>query len=182
MFRWDLPGGKAIRKLTLPPPIHGVGGDAAIQELLNDCAPATFGKKGEEVLDESYRKAVNLDSDQFSTNFNPYDAGIVDAITQTLLPGIAKPFSDGETQFIDHLGVVAELYKLNVSDPHQSWSPCSHRSCISIHHVKKSRPDLFCTSWQISPSRRHTPLSKSVRLPCCQFNPSLSWRRAASKA
>ena len=47
-------GGKAIRKLTLPPLSHVVGGDAAIQELLNDCAPATFGNKGEEVLDDSY--------------------------------------------------------------------------------------------------------------------------------
>ena len=85
---------------------------------MRDCAPATFGVGGEEVLDETYRKAVKLDARQFPTSFNPYDVGIVDAISQVLLPGIAEPFADGKVAVGDNSGVVAELYTLNVSfDP-----------------------------------------------------------------
>ena len=91
-------------------------------ELLEDCSPATFGKKGEEVLDESYRKAAKLDSDQFSTNFYPHDVGIISAIAETLLPGITTPFTDTESIWEEHLGVIAELYKLNVCIPHNIWT------------------------------------------------------------
>ena len=114
VLRWDLPSGKTIRKLTLPPD-GGVEDSAAMKALLKHCTPATFGKDGEEVLDGSYREAVKLDTDQFSTNFHPSDVGILDNITQVLLPGVAKSFANGETTFQDNLGVVAELYKLNVS-------------------------------------------------------------------
>ena len=54
--------GKAIRKLTLSPILSTESGTPAVEELLKACAPATFGSKGEEVLEESYRKAVKLDS------------------------------------------------------------------------------------------------------------------------
>ena len=122
ILRWDLPSGKAIRKLTLPPIVKGEEGQTAIKELLQDCSPATFGKNGEEVLDEAYRKAAKLDSSQFSTNFNPHDVGIIDVITQTLLPGIAKPFPDTESIWEEHLGVIAELYKLNVCIAYNAWN------------------------------------------------------------
>lgn len=121
-LRWDLPSGKATRKLTLPPAAEGTKGQADIMELLEDCSPATFGKKGEEVLDESYRKAAKLDSDQFSTNFHPHDVGIINAIAETLLPGITTPFTDTESIWEEHLGVIAELYKLNVCLPHNVWT------------------------------------------------------------
>ena len=117
VLRWDLPSGKAIRKLTLPPIFKDAAETVAIKELLKDCSPATFGKDGEEVLDKEYREALKLDNDQFSTNFSPHDVGIVDAIAQTLLPSIARSFDDGDTKFREHLGVAAELYKLNVSLP-----------------------------------------------------------------
>lgn len=114
VLRWDSPSEETTGRLTLP--LAEVDdGVTAIEGLLRDCAPATFGIGGEEVLDESYRKAVKLDAHQFSTNFNPYDVGIVDAISQILLPGIAKPFAGGKTAFGDNSGVVAELYTLNVS-------------------------------------------------------------------
>jgi hypothetical protein len=89
---------KAIRKLTLPV-VHSHGdeegggkGEAtpAIAELLKNCEPATFGHKGKEALDESYRHAVKLDETQFCTSFSPYDVGIVDAVAQTLLPAVAR--------------------------------------------------------------------------------------------
>ena len=110
-LRWDVPGGNVVRKLTLPL----VEGETGVDDLLKDCAPATFGKEGEEILDESYRKAAKLDSDQFSSSFSPYEIGIVDAIAQSLLPGVASTFADGKSILWDDLGLVAELYKLNVS-------------------------------------------------------------------
>ncbi|KAL6720878.1 hypothetical protein ACLMJK_002803 [Lecanora helva] len=112
VLRWDSPGGgDPVQKLTLP---LSKEEESAVESLVNQCEPATFGKGGDEVLDESYRKAVKLDNDRFSTNFNPYDVGIIEAINQSLLPGVAKTFADGKSVFEDHLGVVAELYKLNV--------------------------------------------------------------------
>ena len=111
----DLITGKTIRKLTLPSILSSANGETTIEGLLQACAPATFGNKGDEVLDETYRKAVKLDSNQFSTSFIPYEVGIIETIAQSLLPGIAKPFFDGKSKYEEHLGVIAELYKLNVS-------------------------------------------------------------------
>ncbi|KAK4695497.1 hypothetical protein P7C71_g2267, partial [Lecanoromycetidae sp. Uapishka_2] len=112
VLRWDRPSGKTVKKLILPITQRNKG-SAALEDLIKDCAPATFGKDGAEVLDNSYRKATKLDSGQFSTSFNPHDVGIIDIIAQALLPGIAEPFADGSSTFADNLGVIAELYKLN---------------------------------------------------------------------
>ena len=118
LLRWDVPDGSTSRKLKLPPSIHEDEENTAdITALLEHCQPATFGKSGEDIFDESYRKAVKLDSDQFSTNFSPHEVGIIDAVAQTIMPSMARHLSDGTTTFLDHLGVVAELYKLNVSTP-----------------------------------------------------------------
>jgi hypothetical protein len=56
------------------------------QELLKISQPATFARAGEEVLDEDYRKAGKLDRGHFATDFCPYTTGIVDTLTQILLP------------------------------------------------------------------------------------------------
>jgi hypothetical protein len=114
VIRWDLPSGKATRKMTLPA-VQEATCTPAISELLKDCSPATFGRMGREVLDQSYRQAVKLDSHQFCTSFSPHDFGIIDAIAQTLLPEITQVSADTRTEFQEHWGVVAELYKLNVS-------------------------------------------------------------------
>ena len=78
--------GKGIA-LTLP------GAEASskeFQELLSVCQPASFGRGGEDVLDEDYRKAGKLDRTAFATNFCPYEAGIVDVVAQLLLPQTAQ--------------------------------------------------------------------------------------------
>jgi hypothetical protein len=114
VVRWDLPSGKAIRKMTLPSAVQKAESTPAISELLKSCSPATFGHGGHEVLDQSYRRAVKLDNDQFCTSFSPHEFGILDAIAQTLLPEVAQ-VSGTQTEFQEHWGVIAELYKLNVS-------------------------------------------------------------------
>ena len=42
------------------------------EQLLKDCAPASFGRGGADVVDETYRKAGKLDCTEFSSDFNPY--------------------------------------------------------------------------------------------------------------
>lgn len=84
---------------------------SSLDGLVAACAPATFGLGGEDVLDETYRKAGKLDRSQFAIDFHPHDYGIVDAISQILLPDFRSPGMEGRGE---HRGVFAELYKLNV--------------------------------------------------------------------
>ncbi|KAK2059176.1 oxidoreductase [Colletotrichum caudatum] len=115
-IRWDLDGtgdDQACAKLNLPP-AHGT--EAGLDRLLQQSRPATFGRDGQDVYDESYRKALQMDPAAFCTTFDPYSVGIVDAVAQVLLPSV----SDSTT----HRGVRAELYKLNVySGPSGRFKP-----------------------------------------------------------
>jgi len=77
--------------------------DSAFKELLDIVQPAQFGLNGRNVYDEEYRKATQLDPTEFCTNFSPYEMGIVDIISQALVPTVS-----------DSRGIRAELYKLNV--------------------------------------------------------------------
>ncbi|KAI0860334.1 hypothetical protein F4860DRAFT_479537 [Xylaria cubensis] len=81
------------------------------KRLLGDMQPATFGLGSEDVLDESYRKASKLDTSRFSSTFNPYELGIIDAVGQMLLPNLQ--IGDAKISELKR-GVRAELYKLNV--------------------------------------------------------------------
>jgi len=91
-------------KLTLP---LDPGAEADLDRLVRNSQPATFGLGGQDVYDESYRKALKMDTTAFCTTFDPYSLGIIDAIAQVLLPSVI----DSNT----HRAVHAELYKLNVS-------------------------------------------------------------------
>jgi hypothetical protein len=103
-IRWDSVG--SIEKLTLPLSRKGATGpDSSVTRLVAGTQPASFGFQGQDIIDESYRKASKLDTSAFSTNFCPYEAGIIDIIGQALLPRDL-----GSSQ-----GIRAELYKLNAS-------------------------------------------------------------------
>lgn len=120
-LRWDAPTGDVSGKITFPVPD---GKQKILEQLVKDCQPATFGYGGENILDHRIRSAGKLEASEFSTSFNPYDYGIVDAIAQALLPGIARPQLSGENTNEQHWGVVAELYKLNVySAPAGQFKP-----------------------------------------------------------
>ncbi|KAM7197776.1 putative 2og-fe oxygenase family protein [Naviculisporaceae sp. PSN 640] len=102
-LRWDasdplIPASRC--KITFP-----VGEAQALSLLISNMQQASFGLGGEDVMDETYRKALKLDTSKFSTNFCPYNAGIMGAISKILVPEIAG----------DQTGPVrAELYKLNI--------------------------------------------------------------------
>ncbi|VUC28823.1 unnamed protein product [Clonostachys rosea] len=110
-IRWDVanPGGKkghsnnACDKITLP---LAPKSKNDIQRLLDGTEPATFGRGGEDVYDEAYRKALKMETTAFCSTFDPYSLGIIDTIAQVLLPSIV----DSST----HRSVRAELYKLNL--------------------------------------------------------------------
>lgn len=66
-----------------------------------------LGLAGQDVYDETYRKALKMNPEEFCSTFDPYSLGIVDSVAQTLLPS----FLDSTT----HRAVEAKLYKLNAS-------------------------------------------------------------------
>lgn len=67
---------------------EGTNASKQLQELIAACQPASFGRGGEAILDENYRRAVKLDTEDFATTFCPYEACIIDVVAQLLLPQI----------------------------------------------------------------------------------------------
>ncbi|KAF6224617.1 hypothetical protein HO173_012960 [Letharia columbiana] len=98
-------------KISFPLPHQHDGSSRMLNGLLSSCKRATFGVGGHDVLDEKYRKAVKLDTSQFSTDFHPHDCGILDSIQQILLPSTIR---GGQAVGIGPQGVRGELYKLNI--------------------------------------------------------------------
>ncbi|KAF1934873.1 hypothetical protein EJ02DRAFT_159074 [Clathrospora elynae] len=121
-IRWD--SSHSIEKITLPLQSNdSEQADESIAKLVHGTRPASFGYQGNVNIDESYRKASKLDTSAFSTNFCPYEAGIIDVIGQALLPQHSNQFH----------GIRAELYKLNVYQaPYGLFEP----------HVDIPRSDL----------------------------------------
>jgi len=104
ILRWDS-SNNSKSKLVFPLEPNTSGN---LEQLVKDCQPATFGFKGKDIYDETYRKASKLDASEFSSTLNTYELGIIDAIAQVLLPSVKD---------VNNMrGVRAELYKLNVSD------------------------------------------------------------------
>ncbi|KAI1333093.1 hypothetical protein F5Y16DRAFT_407097 [Xylariaceae sp. FL0255] len=100
-------------KLSLP---QVAGAEAELNRLLKHSQPATFGRGGQDVYGESYRKALKMDTDAFCTTFDPYSVGIIDTVAPILLPSVSGSLT--------HRCVQAELYKLNVySGPSGKFKP-----------------------------------------------------------
>ncbi|KAK5744632.1 hypothetical protein LTR17_002027 [Elasticomyces elasticus] len=100
----------------LPPSTHpvtlrfGLDGSGNVLSLPAD---ANSNADGENVVDESYRKAGKLDVAAFCSDFCPYTTGIVNIVNQLLVPSLNAERS-----------VKAELYKLNVySGPGGMFKP-----------------------------------------------------------
>ncbi|KAF8133348.1 hypothetical protein EV363DRAFT_1326017 [Boletus edulis] len=72
-----------------------------LEALYRACKPAEFGRNGESVLDESYRKAGKMEPISFSTLLDPHSLGIHEQVSKALLTRC-------------HGTMDAELYKLNV--------------------------------------------------------------------
>ncbi|KAI0355257.1 hypothetical protein OH77DRAFT_355447 [Trametes cingulata] len=75
-----------------------------LEMLEHTCDLATFGIDHKKVFDEAYREAGKLQKGQFSMQFDPFAAGLLDAVRTSLLSGRRE----------SERGIRAELYKLNV--------------------------------------------------------------------
>ena len=75
----------------------------ALAHLAQACDSASFGRNGEDVHDESYRKAGKLDMGAFSVNLDLEKNGLMNVIRDNLLDGKNSQKT-----------ILAELYKLNV--------------------------------------------------------------------
>ncbi|KAI6865577.1 hypothetical protein KC338_g5016, partial [Hortaea werneckii] len=87
-LRWGAHG--TGKTLSLPLLQQTPEDDARFQDLLSACYPATFGRDGRDVYDPSYRRAGAMGPGEFMTDFCPYEAGIVDVVTQVLVPPIVE--------------------------------------------------------------------------------------------
>ncbi|EFX02814.1 hypothetical protein CMQ_2743 [Grosmannia clavigera kw1407] len=105
-FRPGIFRARSRRRVVFPLAVTAGLGAEQLAALLRDCQPATFGRAGEDVFDEDYRKASKLDVSAFSSSLCPYGLGIVDTVAEMLMP---SDYMAGGSR-----GVKAELYKLNV--------------------------------------------------------------------
>lgn len=122
ILRWD-PSSKSVPaaecKLEFPLDHSDNTTEQNMEQLLKDMQPATFGYQGQDVLDESYRKASKLDPSHFACTFSPHELGIIDEVARILIPAFEeKAESKNKTFREPHIERVskmrAELYKLNV--------------------------------------------------------------------
>ncbi|KAJ2925957.1 hypothetical protein H1R20_g11148, partial [Candolleomyces eurysporus] len=106
--------------------------DADIAKLVEASQRATFGRGGEDVFDESYRKAWKMDSSQFAPQFDVIHSGVMDIIHEQLLH-----YEKGGVK------LDPRLYKLNVYGPGSFFKP----------HVDTPRAnDLFATLVVVLPT------------------------------
>lgn len=87
-IRWGEKDGEG-RVISLP--ATNPSDEKALRDLIEACTPATFGQGGKDVLDEGYRNAGALGPEKFMSDFCPYETGIIDIVTQLLLPSDLRP-------------------------------------------------------------------------------------------
>ena len=75
-----------------------------LQHLAETCQPATFGVDHKDVMDETYRKAGKLDTEDFLVGFEVLRSGILDVVHSEL----------AIDRLVKEDAIRAELYKLNV--------------------------------------------------------------------
>ena len=85
--------------------------EAELQHLSEACQPATFGLNKENVHDESYQKAIQMDSSNFAIKFAAMDSSLMDVVCSELLKCHERKKA-----------LKAELYKLNVYS--EAYQPC----------------------------------------------------------
>ncbi|KAL1716871.1 hypothetical protein EV715DRAFT_292755 [Schizophyllum commune] len=94
--------------------IHlGQSTEEKLASLVATCKPATFGLKQQDVLDETYRKAVTLNNTMFASLLKPAGYGLINTIRDQLLQEGAE-----STKQIAH-----EVYRLNVYEQGSFFKP-----------------------------------------------------------
>jgi 2-oxoglutarate-Fe(II)-dependent oxygenase superfamily protein len=166
-LRWDTTDG--VDKITFP--VKDAAGEAKLAKMCGTCQPATFGLKGENVLDETYRKATKLDRSAFSSDFCPHELGIIDTIAQMLLPNAVGKHRGS--------GVHAELYKLNVRTTRPlTYCHCTRLTLLQVY----GSPSGFFKSHVDTPRSDTQFGSLVISLPCHHEGGQLVVRHAGHEA
>jgi hypothetical protein len=119
--------------------LTNVGADD-LDALYRACKQAEFGQSGENVFDESYRKARKMDLTCFATLLDPRSLGIHDQVAKALL-----------TQSFAMMDI--ELYKLNVyGERSHQWVSCSFRV----------QPHCFVGKGDFFKAHKDTPRSQDM--------------------
>ncbi|KAL5114504.1 hypothetical protein ACEQ8H_007594 [Pleosporales sp. CAS-2024a] len=103
VIRWD--SSLSIETVVFPIPLSDVMDEVSpLQKLVDGTQCNTFGRKVYDADNKSYRTPFKLDANWVSSNFCPYECGIIDVISQTLLPKLPSSSQ----------GIRAKLTRLNV--------------------------------------------------------------------
>lgn len=86
--------------------------------------------------DKKYRNAAKMFRSAFSSDFCPYEFGIIDTLTQALLPTTKEGAPTTK-------GVRAELYALNVSPCSSSAVSLVGKEKYRLANLSPSPPDLL---------------------------------------
>ncbi|KAK0436954.1 hypothetical protein EV421DRAFT_1907729 [Armillaria borealis] len=88
------PEDSAARVINLAHPT-----DAELNMLAEACKPAPFGRDSEEVLDDTYRKALKLDTILFATILDLQMTKILDQIRVDLMDGYLSTENESDLSF-----------------------------------------------------------------------------------
>ncbi|KAJ5112050.1 hypothetical protein N7532_000095 [Penicillium argentinense] len=107
---WERQNQSNLAILPIDTPYLGpCSSDVVLGQLVADCEAASFGRRGEEVMDPAYRKVGKLDPHRFATIFHPAEFAIFDEIEKFLAPQLKIWDNDP----LARRRIRAELYKLN---------------------------------------------------------------------
>jgi len=157
-IRWDC--ADSTERLTIPCN-NSFAAQSPLDKLLKGTTPTGFGYQGNDVIDESYHKASKLDATTFSTDFCPYEIGIIDIIGQALLPKSPGGFQ----------GIWAVIYKLNVNH----CSPYFFWSAEAYNHHRSTKPRLVCSNHTLTPRVQTYSLAHSLYVFHVNMREVSSW-------
>ena len=100
-----------------------------LDQLAAACDRATFGRGNQDVYDESYRKALKMDTTGFAAQFDPTLSSLIKIIEGSLLQGQKEKMS-----------IRSEIYKLNVYGSLLRLAPVI--VCLTSRRSQKKAPSL----------------------------------------
>ncbi|RMZ18996.1 hypothetical protein D0859_17013 [Hortaea werneckii] len=116
-IRWGANG--AGKTLSLP--LQDPSDEGLLQDLIAACHPATSGRGGQDILDPTYRRAGALRPADFMTDFCPYESGILDIVTQLLLPPIIGDLEPGGARLRPRAGLRGSRLKRTGTTRQIAW-------------------------------------------------------------
>lgn len=110
---WAAGDDSQARKLVLPITDSNLeSSQSTLQQLVDECLPATFGRREKDVFDPEYRRAGKMDLSHFSTNFHPANFGIIENIEKILLPSISTETENKYPWIQEAIGRIIQVERM----------------------------------------------------------------------